>query len=101
MVAPIYITKCETKKNTVSYHVEAPNDHQNFYIEIDISNKILVFFKTDSFENPIKSLDLSGSDVEFSEIQGLNSAVTNYVIAKVFSAITKNEFPENMSYNFH
>lgn len=101
MMAPIYLKKYETKNSTIYYHVEAPINCQDFYIGIDISNKTLAFFKSNIFDNPIKVLDLSGSDVVFVAIDGFDRSVTNFVTARAFSAILKKEFPENINYNLH
>lgn len=101
MVTSIYITQYYSEGSLIYYHVEAPHENQNFYIGIDRANKVLIFFLTNNFATPLKTIDLSGLDVEFCEIPGINYAVTNFVISRAYKAILKNDFPQNMNYNLY
>lgn len=101
MVAPVYITKIKVKGSIIYYHVQAPQDKQEFWIGIDKLKKELMFFCTNSFVDPIKIIDLSGNDVYFCEVPGIKSTVANFVVARAYAATLKNEFPQNINYNFH
>jgi len=100
MITPVYMKKDRTEESIIYYHVQAPAEAQDFYIGINLLEKTLTFFLT-RFAKPITVLDFSGKDIEFSKIPGIDSNVANFVTAKVYSAFLKNEFPEEMNYNFH
>jgi hypothetical protein len=86
-------------ENGSYYYVVTTNDFGGCtcYILIDASNKLLTFFNTDLFTNPLEIVSLEEPGY-FKDVPGINKSVSNLVIVQAYKAINAQSFPQNIGF---
>lgn len=69
----------------------------NFCIEINVKDKIIIFYDSTDLKNRIGLIHLDSSD-PMPAIKSLNKAVSNRTAMLVYKALLNNELPQTLSW---
>lgn len=95
----IGIEKILTKNNLHYYQVSATSfDGLVFYMVLDAEKKDILFYQTAEFLKPIKIINIILDGDALIDVPGIKPAVAGRVITRAYKALTKNEYPADISW---
>ena len=98
-VGTIIIHKLESTNNLGFYEISSDDFNiNNFYMCIDKVNKVISFFLTKDFCNPIRIIDYNKNDI-MGLIPGIPTMVFSIVLRHALRVFKMEYFPESLSYS--
>lgn len=86
-------------KEKIYYYRVSKNDwgDQEFYISINPAQKLIAFYSSANFVNPIKTIDFTNPNSSV-EISSIRPEIVWRVLVQAYKAMEKNEFPQYLSW---
>jgi uncharacterized protein YukJ len=81
--------------NHISYQVDDSINKAIFYVNIDLSEKIIYFFKDKNFSHPLGNINLNLKQI--SAISSIKNNIVLMLSTKIFKNIKDNIFPEKIN----
>lgn len=96
----IKIKKISNEENIKVYYEILTEDFNgsHFYFCIDQENKQLLFFMTNDFSKPIKTINLLCLDEPVGVLEGIDQRIYTRATMKAIQAFEENNFPEYLDY---
>lgn len=89
------IQKIKSMDDKHFYHV-IPLESKDFFIEIDVLNKKIIFYLDKGFSNPLGSMNLLSGE-SFIDIPGIDYKCLVTATVQAARAVNENSFPEFIS----
>ncbi len=87
-----------TEKNAVGYYKVSMGESPEFYMGIDKKQKILKFYPTQDFINPIKIIDCQNENEIVGTLPGFNSITYSRALSQALKTFDMEDFPDVLDY---